>query len=147
WTVMRMAGGDGPLDAADRGAGLVPQIDRERQFAGCFEDCRPQVTKLCRRILGRTDGAEDAVQDTFLRAYRNLSRFDGANLPAWLSRIAKHVCIDQIRAELPVRPLDEGNGPAAADDEMRFLTAIQIRTILSKLSERQRRCLKLFYIE
>jgi len=138
---MGMAGRDGPAD--------VPclRADDEEQLARGFEDCRPHLMKLCRRILGQADGTEDAVHDTYLRAFGNWSRFDGVNLPGWLSRIAQHICIDQIRARLPVRPLDEGDEPVTAGEEMRRVTAIQIRTILGKLPDQQRQCLKLFYIE
>ncbi len=144
---MGIAGRDVPVEAACQSAEFVPQRDDGVEFARGFEDCRPHLMRLCRRILGRADGTEDAVHDTYLLAYGSWSRFDGGNLAGWLSRIAQHVCIDQIRTGLRVRPLDEGNEPAAADDEMRFLTAIQIRDILRELPERQRQCLKLFYIE
>jgi len=144
---MGMSGRDVPLEAACQPAESVLPADDGGQFARGFEDCRPHLMRLCRRILGRADGTEDAVHDTYLRAYGSWSRFDGVNLPGWLSRIAQHVCIDQIRAGFPIRPLDDGVEPVTVDDEMRRVTAMQIRTILGKLPERQRQCLKLFYIE
>jgi len=117
------------------------------QFALRFEDCRRVLLRLCQRILGASDGAEDAVQQTYLRAYASRSRFDGVNLPGWLTRIAQHICIDLLRARWPSRELEDAQGLATTHDEMHLLNAIQIRTILRGLPEQQRICLKLFYLE
>src|ERR1039458_8174727 len=80
--------------------------DRE-QFALQFEGCRRELLKLCQRILGVSDGSEDAVQHTYLRAYANRSRFDGVNFPGWVARIAQHICIDILRARWPSRELED----------------------------------------
>jgi RNA polymerase sigma-70 factor (ECF subfamily) len=124
----------------------MEMADQER-FARQFEDCRPQLLKLCQRILGQSDGARDAVSETYVHAYRHWADFDGANFPGWLSRIAQRVCVDRLRREAPGLRVDAGTEPASADPEGRIVNAIQIRSILAKLPEEQRRCLKLFYIE
>ncbi len=56
------------------------------------------VYRICHRILGEPAAAEDAVQETFLRAFRFLGRFDDrAELSTWLHRIAVNAAIDELR--------------------------------------------------
>lgn len=53
----------------------------------------PTLRAVCRGMLGRREDAEDAVQETFLRALRGLETFRGeASLKTWLVKIAVHVC-------------------------------------------------------
>jgi RNA polymerase sigma-70 factor, ECF subfamily len=68
---------------------------------------RPLVA-LCYGILGHPDDAEDAAQETFLRALRALPRFRGdAAFRTWLFRIALHVCLNWKRNHHPTELLDE----------------------------------------
>jgi RNA polymerase sigma-70 factor (ECF subfamily) len=53
---------------------------------------------LCFRMLGDADEAADAVQDSFLAAYRNIHRFRGGSFVAWVVRIATNKCYDRLRA-------------------------------------------------
>jgi len=55
------------------------------------------VFNLCARLLGDRQAAEDATQETFLSAYRALSRFDGRNVRGWLLRIAANQSKDELR--------------------------------------------------
>ena len=55
------------------------------------------IYSICYRLTGDYFDAEDLAQDTFLSAYKNLSRFDGANERAWLCRIATNKCIDYLK--------------------------------------------------
>ena len=75
-----------------------------------LEGYRRELTAYCYRMLGSPFEAEDAVQDTFLRAWRNLERFEGrSSLRSWLYRIATNVCFDTLKGrERRARPMDLG---------------------------------------
>jgi RNA polymerase sigma-70 factor (ECF subfamily) len=77
--------------------------------SGCH---RAELTAYCQRILGSPFDAEDAVQETLLRAWRASERFEGrASLRTWLYRIATNVCLDALgrsaRQPLPVEEVPE----------------------------------------
>ncbi len=67
-------------------------------FAGLAERHRRELHVHCYRMLASFDEAEDAVQETFLKAWRGRSGFDGGSqFRAWLYRIATNVCLDMLR--------------------------------------------------
>jgi len=82
-----------------------------------LEVYRRELTGYCYRMLGSGFEAEDAVQDTMLRAWRSADRFEGrASLRSWLYRIATNVCVDMLRGrKRRARPMELG--PSSPPDE------------------------------
>ncbi len=83
---------------------------------GDLERHRRELTAYCYRMLGSPFEAEDAVQDTLVRAWRALERFEGrASVRSWLYRIATNVCLDMLGgSQRRARPMDLG--PARPPD-------------------------------
>jgi RNA polymerase sigma-70 factor (ECF subfamily) len=70
----------------------------QEAFAELVNTYQNAVYNLCYRMLGERTEAEDAAQETFLRAYMNLTRYDpGRSFKTWLLSIASNHCIDRLR--------------------------------------------------
>ncbi len=88
----------------------------ERSGFGDLELHRRELTGYCYRMLASPFDAEEAVQETLLRAWRGLERFDetGGGVRPWLYRIATNVCIDMLkgrrRRALPLELRPRGTG-------------------------------------
>jgi RNA polymerase sigma-70 factor (ECF subfamily) len=104
-----------------------------------FETYRRELTAHCYRMLGSGSEAEDAVQETMLRAWQGAERFEGrSSAKTWLYRIATHVCIDMSRSpQRRARPVDLG--PARTPDPVHladvlpddaWITPIQDSTVI-----------------
>jgi len=94
--------------------------DLERQL----EAHRRELTGYCYRMLGSGFEAEDAVQETMVRAWRAIDTFEGRSaFRSWLYRIATNVCLDMLRSsQRRARPMDMG--PASPADPA-YLGALQ----------------------
>src|SRR5881392_1148241 len=84
----------------------TPASDLETRL----EQHRSELTAYSYRMLGSPFEAEDAVQETMIRAWRAYDRFEGrAALRSWLYRIATNVCLDMLNGrERRARPMDLG---------------------------------------
>ncbi len=83
-----------------------------------FEQHRRELTGYCYRMLGSPSEADDAVQDTLLKAWQSYDRFEGrSSLRSWLYRIAHNVCMDMHRSpQRRARPMEMG--PSTKVDEV-----------------------------
>ncbi|MFG1963919.1 sigma-70 family RNA polymerase sigma factor [Nonomuraea sp. NPDC049028] len=99
--------GDGAPDRGD--PGLVEELERHRA----------ELTGYCYRMLGSGFEAEDAVQETLVKAWRGLDRYDPARAPlrSWLFHIATNVCLDMLRgAQRRARAMDLGPAGSPGPD-------------------------------
>ncbi|HET7421472.1 MAG TPA: sigma-70 family RNA polymerase sigma factor [Candidatus Dormibacteraeota bacterium] len=87
----------------------TPTLTSQHAF-GELEAYRTELCAYCYRMLGSPFDAEDAVQDTFVRAWRNREQFEGrAAMRSWLYRIATNVCLDSLKGkERRATPMDFG---------------------------------------
>src|SRR3954466_6100869 len=86
----------------------APSLPDAADLEARLETHRVELTGYCYRILGSAFEAEDAVQETFIRAWRNYATFEGrASLRSWLYKIATNVCLDMKSAtQRRARPID-----------------------------------------
>src|SRR5262245_3107050 len=113
---------------AQHALAAVADLDLEREFARH----RPALTGYCYRMLGSTFEADDAVQETLVRAWRGRAGFEGrSSVRSWLYKIATNVCFDALNArrrraapmEL-VPPSSGSEAPGAPDLEVRWIEPV-----------------------
>jgi RNA polymerase sigma-70 factor (ECF subfamily) len=85
------------------------QQGSDEAFTRLVEAYQSHVYNLCYRMLGEPESAEDAAQETFLRAYQHLHRYDRKrSFATWLLSIAAHYCIDRLRRrKFPMVSIEE----------------------------------------
>jgi RNA polymerase sigma-70 factor, ECF subfamily len=90
-------------------------VDPDRQPMRRLEQHRHELAAHCFRLLGSSSEADDAVQETLVRAWRAFDDFEGrSSLRVWLRRIATNVCLDMRRAkQRRARPMDPTLWPVA----------------------------------
>jgi len=114
-----MTSGIGSSEPSGTGAqaegGATDVLDLDPQF----ELHRRELTGYCYRMLGSGFDAEDAVQETMVRAWRSYDSFEGrSSIRSWLYRIATNVCLDMLRSrKRRARPM-ELEGPSSADSAL-----------------------------
>jgi RNA polymerase sigma-70 factor (ECF subfamily) len=91
-----------------------------------LEQHRSELVGYCYRMLGSPFEAEDAVQDTFLRAWRGFDRFEGrAAFRSWLYRIATNVCLDMLNGRnRRARPMDFGPAVEPVESNLNTLPEV-----------------------
>ena len=118
-------------------------------FAELFVRHRKKVFFACRGFFQEHQKAEDATQETFLRAYRRIQSFQGGDFAGWPMRIARNVCIDELRRNR-VEPITSGpllsETAGSAELEVSFELHQQAEMVLQEMKSlcpEQRRCLEL----
>jgi RNA polymerase sigma-70 factor, ECF subfamily len=115
----------------DGGDDIMIVMTAEADFDQQARQFRPELLAHCYRMLGSVDDAEDAVQETYLRAWRGYRGFEGrSSMRTWLHRIATNACLDAA-AQRSRRVLPSGAGapsnpaqPAVADDDIAWIQPI-----------------------
>jgi len=130
------------------------QRGNSEAFSKLVEACQTPVFNLCYRMLNDPYEAEDAAQETFLRAFNNLRQYDNQrSFLTWLLSIAAHYCIDQIRKRrmnllslddaVYLDPPDTAPGPESTlsmGEEQK-----KVRMLLEKLSPQDRAAVIMLY--
>lgn len=129
-------------------------------FTQLVEAYQAHVYNLCYRMLGEPESAEDAAQETFLRAYQHLHRYDRKrSFATWLLSIAAHYCIDRLRRrkfKMTSIDLDEdeggfelpdGNAPNPESETLQSEQRQQMQGLLQRLDSVDRAAIVLRYWE
>lgn len=136
----------------------LAQQGSEEAFTQLVEAYQTHVYNLCFRMLGDAQNAEDAAQETFLRAFQHLHRYDHARpFATWLLSIAAHYCIDRLRRrKFTFLSSDEGedgepiefpdpDAPNPESDLVRRQQRDQIQGLLQDLNATDRAAIVLRY--
>jgi RNA polymerase sigma-70 factor (ECF subfamily) len=116
----------------------------EAAFTALVEAYQSPIYNLCYRMLGEAGEAEDAAQETFLRAYSQLGSYDASRpFKTWLFSIANHHCIDRLRKrrltwlsiddDLPPHPALQDHRPGPEEASVRREQSESMQAMLAKL--------------
>jgi len=150
------------MPQTDTAAVALARDGDSEAFRALVERHSRAVYRLAHRMTGSTQDAEDVVQETFLKAYKQLSRFESrANFSTWLHRIAVNCSIDLIRsrphresahdgADLDQFGADDGLDAGRASPE-RLMLSVEVQhcvnTAMSSLSQMERAAFVLRHFE
>lgn len=137
-------------------AALLAAVARgdEAALAGLYDRYARQCYAFALRILGSEPDAEEALQETFLRAWRSARDYDPARSPVlpWLLAITRNLCIDELRRRRrrqPAAALEDAPEPPAPDrtdlEAERTIDAAAVRAALAALPGEQRSAIELVY--
>ena len=137
---------------------IEAQHGSDEAFTALVEAHQSHVYNLCYRMLGNPQSAEDAAQETFLRAYQHLHRYDSRrSFATWLLSIAAHYCIDRLRRRrFSLTPIDEdgergsfelpdADAPSPEVEVMRREQREQMQSLLQHLGSVDRAAIILRY--
>lgn len=124
-------------------------------FGLLVEKYQRPVFSLCYRMLGNSKAAEDAAQESFIRAYNHLKRYDpDRSFATWLLSIASHYCIDQMRKRrldtistdaLPAEIIADQNTPNPENEFRSREKEAMIQKLLNELKPTDRAAIILRY--
>lgn len=130
------------------------QLVRQRSYAEAFEELvnryQGKVYRLAFSLVRDQARAEELAQDTFVKMWQALPRFDSrASLSTWLYSIARNTCLSALRydARRRTRPLDEERDGVPRTESGDGAAASDVRRLVERLPEPQRRVITLFYLE
>ena len=138
-TLQSLAGAESPEDREEARQITRAQSGDEAAIDWLLSRYRQRVVRLAAHILRRPSEAEDAAQEAFVRAFRNLHRFRGdGRFYTWLYQIVVRVCLDMRRlarwnAEMPMEMLHEfaeGSDPGLSAIDSRIL----VEALLDRIS-------------
>ncbi|MEK6220910.1 MAG: sigma-70 family RNA polymerase sigma factor [Chloroflexota bacterium] len=133
---------------------IKAQQGNDEAFVYIVDSYQRPVYNLCYRMLGNAGDAEDAAQETFIRAYKAINRYDiKRKFSTWLLSIASNYCIDQIRKKkLPAFSYDSLPVPDIKDDSPWLESIVineekqgMINNILDQLKPKDRSAVVLHY--
>lgn len=121
-------------------------------FAEIMRRQGPALLAMSDRLLGHSGEAEEVIQDAFLRLWRSAEALQDISNGAgpWLTRVARHLCLDRLRARKNHDP-DALESLVASDDATAALEerelGLQTRAAITALPERQAQAVTLFHVE
>lgn len=99
--------GDGTVNGVEARLAKLSRDGDRNAFAELVDIYKDKLFHLAYRMMNNAQEAEDVVQETFLRVYMNLHRYDETlKFSTWIFRIATNLCIDRLRRRRPVYSLD-----------------------------------------
>jgi RNA polymerase sigma-70 factor (ECF subfamily) len=144
---------DGPIGGTDPEILALVRADRHRDaIAACARQHGPVLGRLCMALLGSQADADEATQETLLRAHRGMATFRGdGSVKAWLCGIARHVCVHVLESRRRGRDALERAGLALSDMPATEPFASRhraraIRRALDQLRPSEREALVLRYV-